>query len=618
MNGVYKLEADLTVDNWTPIGEFPGKPFTGILRGNNKTVTINSFSEEGLAKQAVGLFGYTAFAEMDNLAVRAELDTVTLTYTTNATGDNAGIIGFGLVIGNSLNINLKNVTVSGEINKIESTTAILAAGGMIGLLTSGKIETSQTNIDMVGDNSGHTYIGGIAGYIFAYNGTFTNPHVSGVMISGCSVEGSIEGSAAEQSYAGGITGHCYLENTTIRGCQFEGNITASKPENNTYSVSAGGIVGKNSNVISIGDCDVGEGTVMGSGSSGSNYAGGIIGDTSAGSNGTTTITRCTSSIDVIASFDGETNSSSFGIYAGGISGANQCAIQYCFTSGFVQAQNMGTITGSGRNRVVAGGISGQNTGSITQCYTTGDVESLYTGSTISGHDQVASGGITGITGELLNNTNTVGIVSDCYYDGGEISAKGNYANAGGIAGFVAGKKDSAMISHSYARGAIFAEGSDTFGESTTYQSPRLYKRDTVGGIAGSIPANSNTVYPTIKNCVALFEVLTVTGPSDFYAKSGRIVGTNEGLGTTSAYNEPKFWGALENNAASSTMNITRIITGGATTTETVTDSSDPENTIDGKGIFSLPDQTVYTDLGWDFVTVWKMGAAGYPVFAWQN
>jgi hypothetical protein len=47
MNGVYKLEANFTVDNWTPVGEFPGKPFTGILHGNNHTVTINSFSAEG-------------------------------------------------------------------------------------------------------------------------------------------------------------------------------------------------------------------------------------------------------------------------------------------------------------------------------------------------------------------------------------------------------------------------------------------------------------------------------------------------------------------------------------------------------------------------------------------
>jgi hypothetical protein len=613
MNGVYKLEADFAVTDWTPIGEFPGKPFTGILRGNNHTVIINSFSAEGLAKKAVGLFGYTAFAEMDNLTVEAELDTVTLGDETDATG----IIGFGLVIGNSLNANLKNINVSGEINTVESTSR-LAAGGMIGILSSGKIETSHIAIEMNGTTSGYLYIGGIAGYIFAYNTGSNIVPSSGVIISDCSFEGSIEGnSGGLYSDAGGIVGSGALNRaTTIKGCQVEGNITAI---GGTSRSAAGGIAGYGAGfgdqLFSIEDCSFDAGLITASESIANNYAGGSIGQAPA----TASVSGCASAGDVAASFDGTTSSTSYGIYAGGISGLNQCAIQYCSASGFVQAKNTGTVTGNGRNRVFAGGISGQNLASITQCYATGDIESLYVGNTVSSQDQVAAGGITGLTGEIGGGSSATGSTSDCYYDGGEIRAEGNYAHAGGITGFVAG--NNAKVSKSYARGAIWAEGSDQFTETTTHQGARVYKRDTAGGIAGYNTADTSYI-PTVENCVALTGNITVTGPADFYIKSGRIVGSNEGTGSSPNYNASAFFGVLTNNEANSAMTITRIITGGATTgPATVTDAADdPENTTDGLGVSISPPpaKTVYEALEWDFSEVWTMGAAGYPVLAWQK
>jgi hypothetical protein len=605
MNGVYKLEADIAVDNWMPIGEFPGKPFTGILRGNNKTITINSFSEEGLAKQAAGLFGYTAFAEMENLAVRAELDAITLEAT--------GTVSFGVVIGNSLNVNLKNINASGKINKVEST-GTLAAGGMVGLLSSGKIEASRVAIEMSGSATGYTYIGGITGYIFAYNTTITPS--AGVIISDCSFEGSIEGiSTGLYADAGGIVGSGgSYKNVSINRCQVEGNITAS---GGTSRSSAGGIAGYG---VPIEDCSFDEGLVTASGSTTVNYAGGIIGSGGA-------ITRCTSAGDVIASFDGTASSGTFGVYAGGISGSNSSSIQYCSASGDVRAHNTGTITTYSRNRTSAGGISGQNTGSITQCYATGDVESLFSGDTTSlraaNMDYVVAGGITGLTGDTSGTSQ--GIISDCYYEGGEIIAEGNYAHAGGITGLVQGKTDETRVSKSYARGVISAKGYGQFNEATTYMGVYVYKRNAAGGIAGSAPTGTaNTTIPAIENCVALAEALTVAGPKateggraeDFYIKSGRIAGTNAGAASGSGYTVPgSFSGALTNNAANSAMTITRILTGGATTgPETVTDaSSDPENTIDGLGVSIPPAQEVYTDLGWDFDAVWAMGAGGYPV-----
>jgi hypothetical protein len=558
---------------------------------------------------------------MDNLTVDAELDAITVGDETDTTG----IIAFGLVIGNSLNVNLKNINVSGEISKIESTNA-LAAGGMVGLLTSGKIETSQVTIKkMVGDNSVHTYIGGIAGYTYAYTTAGASPYTDGIIISGCSFVGSIEGSAVNQSYAGGIVGFCYIGNTTIRGCQVTGNITAGKTENNTYAAAAGGIVGENSMTISIDDCSVGEESiVMSSGSSGVNYAGGITGHGGA-------ITRCTSAADVTASFEGTTSNGQFGVYAGGITGSNSSSVQYCSSSGLVQAHNTGTMTSRARNRTSAGGISGQNTGSISQCYATGSVESLFSGDTTSldaaSMDYVVAGGIAGLTGDTSGASQ--GIISDCYYAGDEISAEGNYAHAGGITGLVNGKTDETGVFKSYARGFISAKGYGQFTQTTTYMGVYVYKRNAAGGIAGSAPAGTtNTTIPAIENCVALTGALTVAGPKAtesgrpeaFYINSGRIAGTNIGAASGSGYTSPgTSSGTLTNNAANSAMTIARIITDGTNSDPEVVedDTETPENTLNGKGVSIPPSQTVYTEMDWDFPAVWKM-VGDYPVLAWQN
>jgi hypothetical protein len=557
---------------------------------------------------------------MEDLAVNAELDTITV-------GSSAEDrqVWFGFVIGNSLDVKLKNINVSGKINRVESvataTSSTLAVGGIIGLFSSGKIETSQATIEMTGISSGIFYIGGIAGYIYAYNTGSNIIPSSGVMISDCSFEGSIEGSGAgNYSGAGGIVGYGALnQTTTIKGCQVIGNITAIG--GTSYS-SAGGIAGYGASsgdqVFLIDDCSVGEGLVTASGSSNGNHAGGIIGQAPS----TSAITRCTSAIDVTAFFDGETSNNSFAVYSGGISGSNACSIQYCYVSGNVWARNSGTVTGSGYNRVLAGGISGQNTGSIIQCYATGDVESLFLGDTTSltalSQDYVVAGGITGITGGLQSNT-AVGIISDCYYDGGEIRAEGNYAHAGGVAGLVAGKKDDVKVSRSYSLGVIWAEGSGQFSSTTKYMGSSVFKRNTAGGIAGCTPGYSATSIPTIENCVALTSALTVTGPEDFYIKSGRIVGTNEGMGSSPGYTTATFFGLSLDNRANSEMTITKSIGGATTGPAKIIDATEnPENTLDGQGISDPPAQTVYTDLGWDFVEVWKMGAAGYPVLAWQN
>jgi hypothetical protein len=42
------------------------------------------------------------------------------------------------------------------------------------------------------------------------------------------------------------------------------------------------------------------------------------------------------------------------------------------------------------------------------------------------------------------------------------------------------------------------------------------------------------------------------------------------------------------------------------------------NLKDGKNCDAKPIQSIYENLGWDFVNVWKMGTEGYPVLKWQE
>jgi hypothetical protein len=41
------------------------------------------------------------------------------------------------------------------------------------------------------------------------------------------------------------------------------------------------------------------------------------------------------------------------------------------------------------------------------------------------------------------------------------------------------------------------------------------------------------------------------------------------------------------------------------------------NAKDGADAVAQPAQSVFTGMGWDFVTVWKMGGNGYPALKWE-
>jgi hypothetical protein len=631
MNGVYQLEADFSVTDWMPIGEFPGKPFTGILRGNNHTITINSFSEKGLAKPAVGLFAYTAFAEMENLNIAANFNSgLVLTY------DGTLMTAYGTVVGLSFNMNAKNITVEGAVDIAAPNSVEMNAGGIIGAIHSGKIENCIAEMEIASSNStGDSNTGGIVGQIHNFGSLTYFDLSSGVLITECGFAGAVIAKSLDSSSAGGIVGLGSLD-VIIQHCTIEDGISIEAERTQTKAgssyTSAGGIAGQMSGMGSAGavvnDCAVGKGLIKATGAAGTSgstfiLAGGIAGYlTYAGS-----ISACVTAVDVEALFESSSSITNLDIMAGGIAGYNTRSagttwawdITNCFASGDILAENKGAITGG--NRVIAGGITGSNAGVISGCYATGSIEGLLSGTATSvnnRNDLVNAGGITAIL------TSSGASINDSYYAGDEVKATGDYATAGGIAAVAIGD---VSIAKCYSLGNVSVKGTKnktapngTDPMTTPYNDINVVKIDSAGGIVGHNQAGNATTIPKTENCVALNNAISSEGVKNELIFAGRIVGNNQGRGVSAGnYSSPGTSSIPENNWANSAMTITRILTGGsAGSAPALDEGATPENTLNGKDVSSPPDQAGYTELGWDFAAVWQMGATGYPVLAWQN
>jgi hypothetical protein len=117
----------------------------------------------------------------------------------------------------------------------------------------------------------------------------------------------------------------------------------------------------------------------------------------------------------------------------------------------------------------------------------------------------------------------------------------------------------------------------------------------MGGIAGynAVPDSLSGI-GTVRNCLALNPSLTAPNGFD---KVYRVIGSGGGT--------------IENNRANTGMTIT--------IGESPSSNSDPGlNAKDGGNCAAKPAQSVYENLGWDFVNVWEMGTEGYPVLKWQQ
>jgi hypothetical protein len=220
---------------------------------------------------------------------------------------------------------------------------------------------------------------------------------------------------------------------------------------------------------------------------------------------------------------------------------------------------------------------------VSRSYATGNVVST------SQDDPKGVVGDIPYAGGLVGYSSIIGsTIEDSYARGNAtVTTNGTYAWAGGLIG---GNANDAVVNRVYATGDV---------ESRTGSLPPLYAPDyadagpAAGGIAGF---NYYTVKTSINYSFALNGLVdgNQTTAQDMVHRVAGSLGNKSG-----------FVGILSNNRANEKMKVV--------------DNWKPEygtDKRDGANTAERPAQSVYTDLSWDFRTVWTMGSDGYPILQW--
>ncbi|MDR2491281.1 MAG: hypothetical protein LBD20_07760 [Spirochaetaceae bacterium] len=323
LNGSYRLTADLTLNNWTPLGDFE-QEFSGVFDGAGRTITFAGSGGRGTG----GLFAFIKDAAIRRLTVAG---------TITAESTEGEPIQVGGVAGNAVASVIENCTSSVDITAT-GRGHNSAAGGIVGFMrqnttiracaATGDIVLKAEGQDGAGDGL-MLYAGGIAGY----SGTGTaGEGVSGCEIIGTSWQGGTVSAEGAYPYAGGIAGYNYT-GAAIRQCFTTGTVRANG-KNLPYS---GGVAGYNSGYV--------QQTLQAGGD-----AQPIV----------SLIENCYSTAEVIAKSDSKA------ALSGGIAGANArgAVISKCYATGLVTAKVNGSSTaGNGGTLGVpaaanAGGIAG--------------------------------------------------------------------------------------------------------------------------------------------------------------------------------------------------------------------------------------------------------------------
>lgn len=213
-----KLMADITVSDWTPIGQKGGTKFNGTFDGNGKTVIINDIANNLNAAfdGCVGFFGAVENATVKNLTVAG-----------NVSGKNAaGIVArvfSGATIENC--VNNANVTATSKAGGIVSYAQGDNSNQYGALSSDCTIKNCKNSGEVKTNGDAATAAGGIYGWSGDESGK--------LKIIGCENSGAV--TATGEKAAGGIVGQCRV--ITVENCTNNGNISSSK--------NAGGIIGAN-------------------------------------------------------------------------------------------------------------------------------------------------------------------------------------------------------------------------------------------------------------------------------------------------------------------------------------------------------------------------------------
>ena len=149
------LMADITVEDWIPIGIYNGdtasnKLYSSNFYGNGYTITISSVNSSATN---VGLFGYAGNYEspntISNLIVKGDFSTVTPEYA-------GGIVSY------AMGVNIENCVNYATIK------ATFSAGGIVGYIGTSNNSSNYIkkciNLGEIQQNTTDVYYGGIAGF----------------------------------------------------------------------------------------------------------------------------------------------------------------------------------------------------------------------------------------------------------------------------------------------------------------------------------------------------------------------------------------------------------------------------------------------------------------------
>jgi hypothetical protein len=453
--GEYRLEADLVLENWVPIGN-GATVFSGQFDGGNHTITIKSFAKSVFLdkKTYLGLFGFTRGSAGSKTLIKDLKIKTEIAETINR----AGVYYVGALSGYSgAYTELNNITVEGNLrfeNTASERSAAIYTGGITGGLYGAELQNSSSsaNIDACGmaGNGSYNYVGGLAGIfeqdtVIDPGAQFGTGTVSlGSSIINCHNTGNIQGrtsGARSNVFVGGVTGGSGYSFKTyysgkIEDCSSTGTVTGRC--SGGWWAFAGGIAGT---IVGDGsanpdapatDNPTGPTRIVRSYATGTisaidaewPYVGGIVGYNYYGA----LVSQCYFTGNVIS--DGDYD------YTGGIAGYNSKQY-YGHSSRIEDCWSSGTVQGG----INAGGIVGQNqVAAITErCYSLSALSVRAEKGTMGLSSQQGMGGIAGYN--AVSDGKAQGTVQNCVALNPSLDAPGGFdlvyrviGNGGGTIG----------------------------------------------------------------------------------------------------------------------------------------------------------------------------------------
>ncbi|MDP4202761.1 MAG: fibronectin type III domain-containing protein, partial [Bacteroidota bacterium] len=258
----FKQTADIDLSSynpWTPLGTSSGTStkFCGVYDGDNHKITGLTINSTSLANPGTGLFGYVYGGTIKNLGIEGA--SVSYYYATNSgytgilvgslvsssliqncytTGNCTGNGTVGGLVGLCNSSTIQNSYSTADVNN-SNVNATSYSGGFLG---SAIISIIQ-NCFCTGKISGNSTLSGSAGL-----GSFVGNVQTGTNISYCYASGKITNSGTSTNL-GGFAGRIYSFTGTFTSCFWNNEINSSITNGAGNGTAYGGIIGANTSTM---------------------------------------------------------------------------------------------------------------------------------------------------------------------------------------------------------------------------------------------------------------------------------------------------------------------------------------------------------------------------------